>query len=491
MERVFLLLPVLIPVLGGITVYFIPKLKNRLANTVALCAVVLASVAAWFLILSGEREPFVILEMINGLRLELSLDGLGSFFLGLISVLWIIALIYAFGYMKNHEHLRMYFSFYVISYGVTCGIALAGNMLTLFFFYEMLTLVTIPLVIQPMTKLAKRAARKYMYFSVGGSAFAFFGLVCLIVCASSPDFVPGGAISAQTYEKYKELLDAVYVFTFLGFGVKGVVFPMCMWLPSATVAPTPTTALLHAVAVVKSGVFAIIRLTHYSYGAKILSGTPIQTWLILLVVFTILYGSSMALRETHFKRRLAYSTIANLSYILFGVLLFTQQGLVAGLLHFLFHSVIKIGAFFCAGNIITSTGREYTTQYKGAGRYMPVSFICFGICGLSLMGLPYFAGFVSKWQLCVAASAQGSAAAYIGIAVLLISALLTAVYMLSIVINAFMPCREEDKKDFEKMRRTDVRMLFGAVVPSVCAALFGFFSSYAVSIITECVKGVF
>ena len=212
----------------------------------------------------------------------------------------------------------MFFAYYVMTYGVTAGIALAGNLVTMYLCYEMLTLVTFPLVLFPMTKEAKRASRRYLYYSIGGAAFAFIGLVFVLSYSvtGNTEFMPGGILIPEAANAHRNLLLFVYVLAFFGFGVKAALFPLHGWLPKAAVAPTPVTALLHAVAVVKSGAFAILRFTYFSYGAWFLQGTWAQWAVMTGALLTIGYGSTMAVREIHWKRRLAYSTISNLSYIL-------------------------------------------------------------------------------------------------------------------------------------------------------------------------------
>lgn len=213
-------------------------------------------------------------------------------------------------------------------------------------------------------------------------------MVFIIIYGSGAGFTMGGILSPAAFEN-KNLLLTVYVLAFMGFGVKAAVFPLHGWLPKASVAPTPVTALLHAVAVVKAGAFAVIRLTYYSYGADFLRGTWAQYVVMGVAVFTILFGSSAALKQVHFKRRLAYSTVANLSYILFGVTLMSEAGLNAGVLHMLFHSIIKIGAFFAAGAVLHNTGKEYISELDGLGKKMPVTFTAFTVFALSLTGTRY------------------------------------------------------------------------------------------------------
>ncbi|MEG1743676.1 MAG: proton-conducting transporter membrane subunit, partial [Clostridia bacterium] len=289
--------------------------------------------------------------------------------------------------------LNVFYMFYTLTFGTTLGIAMSENLLTMYFFYELLTLVTLPLVIHPMTKKSSKAGRTYLYLSLAGSAFAFIGLVLLISNTGSAEFVLGGIMNG----KADNLNIFIYFLTFMGFGVKAVIFPVHIWLPQTTVAPTPVTALLHAVVVVKSGVFAIIRITYYNYGADYLRGTWAQTVCLIIVIFTILFGSVMSVKERHFKRRLAYSTISNLSYVLFGALLMTTAGFAAALLHMLFHAIIKICAFFCTGNVKYMTEREYCFQLDGLGKKMPLTFAAFTISAFALTGVPLFCGFVSKW----------------------------------------------------------------------------------------------
>ena len=253
----------------------------------------------------------------------------------------------------------------------------------------------------------------------------------------------GGVLENADISKTTMLI--LYVVTFFGFGVKAAVFPFHAWLPMASVAPTPVTALLHAVAVVKSGVFLIIRLTYFSYGTEYLYGSWAQKVVLAFAIFTCLYEAVMAVRERHFKRRLAYSTVSNLSYILFGVLLMTSTGLFAGLSHMLFHAIIKIGAFMCAGAFMHMTGREYIFELDGVGRRMPKTFAFFGIFSLALVGIPLFNGFVSKYWLIMAGFEEGSLLGIIGVVGLILAAFLCAMYMFTILVRAFFPRRGQDK----------------------------------------------
>ena len=269
--------------------------------------------------------------------------------------------------------------------------------------------------------------------------------------------MPGGVLDLQTAAGRKNLLLLVYVLAFFGFGVKAALFPLHVWLPRATVAPTPVTALLHAVAVVKSGAFAILRFTYFSYGAGFLKGSWAQWVVIVASIVTIVYGSTMAVREIHWKRRLAYSTISNLSYILFGAALMSPLGLAAALSHLVIHAFMKICSFFCAGAVMHQTGKTQVYELNGLGKRMPVTFGCLTVASLSLMGIPLFGGFISKWNLAQAAfdcgnqyqSGVGSWLPLAGVAVILYSALMTGIYMLSVLVRAYFPvadCQERGRQ---------------------------------------------
>lgn len=410
-------------------------------------------VLLWLIFRGREETHFVLFHLYGELTVMFHLDSMGKVFAGLISLLWPLAVLYSFEYMREEKRKTTFFSYYLMTYGVTAGIALAGNLVTLYLFYEMLTLATFPLVLFPMTKEAVRASRKYLYYSIGGAAFAFLGLVFVLNFSrnGTTEFLPGGVLDLNAANARRNTLLFIYLMGFYGFGVKAVVFPCHKWLPSATVAPTPVTALLHAVAVVKSGAFAILRLTYFSFGTEFLRGSWAQWIVMAAAMMTILYGSTMAVKEVHWKRRLAYSTISNLSYILLASSMMSPLGLAAALSHMVFHAFMKICSFFCAGAVMHQTGKTYVYELDGMGRRMPVTFGCLTVASLSLVGIPMFAGFISKWNIAKAAftcamegggshsGAGGSWLAFGAVAVLLYSALMTAVYMLTVLIRAYFP----------------------------------------------------
>lgn len=480
MNELFLLIPVFLPLVLGAVSYFVPFRAPEHRNAYVMVSLLVSAATVWVAALTVPETTLPILQFTDQLSFSLRLDGAGRLFSCLSATLWPLTALYAFDYMKHEGHHAMFYCFFTMSFGTAMGIAMAENILTMYLFYEMLTVTTIPLVMHGMTKVHNRAARKYMIYSFGGAAFAFAAVVFLILNGAD-SFVPGGHLSEVDNPALAQVL---YLFAFLGFGVKAAVFPFHGWLPTASVAPTPVTALLHAVAVVKAGAFALIRLTYYAYGTDFLSSTWAQYAVMAISAFTILYGSVSALRQKHFKRRLAYSTVSNLSYIAFAVTLMTPAGLLAAFCHLVFHSVIKICAFFAAGAVLHYSDREYVPQLEGLGRKMPVTFGLFAISALSLTGIPPFCGFFSKWYISTAALETGNGLAIAGVAVLLVSAFLTACYMLAPVIKAFFPRTGADH-DLATVKEANWRMLVPMAVCAATCILLGLFAHVPINLFRE------
>ena len=484
MNNTLLLVPVFLPIILGIASFWIPFKNQKHHNMFVALSLIFASASVWACAVTLPEEEMVLLTFTQNLNLTLKLDGAGKIFACLSATLWPLTALYAFDYMKHEKHLKMFYCFFTMAFGATMGIAMAANMLTMYLFYELLTLTTIPLVMHGMEHKHKYAARKYMLYSIGGAAFAFAGVVFLIINGAN-DFIFGGSIKDAADST---LAMTLFVFAFMGFGVKAAIFPLHSWLPTASVAPTPVTALLHAVAVVKAGAFALIRLVYYSYGTDFLSGTVAQSIVMAVCIFTILYGSVSALKQPHFKRRLAYSTISNLSYIAFAVTLMSRAGLIAAFCHLIFHSVIKIGAFFCAGSVLHNSGEEYIHKLEGLGKRMPLTFGFFTIFALALTGIPPLCGFFSKWYIATASVEGGSVLEIIGVVVLLISALLTAIYMLTPPIKAFFPAKDSAEPT-STAREADWRMLVPIGICAVLCILMGIYAQAPVNLI-ERVLGI-
>lgn len=450
MSPVLLLIPVLLPLLLGAAIPFIHLRSKKQREFYVMIVVTLNTLITYALMFTMPVDQTItILRLTDSLTVSLRMDGLSKVFAGLVAGMWPFASLYAFEYMRHEARQNYFFTFYTMTFGVTMGIACSANLMTFYLFYELLTLITMPLVMHSMDHRSIRAGIKYLKYSIGGAAFAFAGFMLIHYYAGSNEFVMGGLLTGQgmTGENMPILLFA-YVLTFFGFGVKAAVFPFHGWLPSAGVAPTPVTALLHAVAVVKSGVFAIMRVTFFLFGTEFLMGTWAQFVPMIFAIITIVFGSAMALKEQHMKRRLAYSTVSNLSYIVFGVTLMTPLGLVAALAHMIFHGIMKIALFFGAGAIMHQTGSEYVYEIDGYGKKMKKVFGVFLVASAALVGVPPLCGFASKWFLIEAAMDSGmywyerlqtSVLPWLGVAALLISALLTAVYLFVPWIRACFP----------------------------------------------------
>ncbi len=491
MKPAIMFVVVLLPVLTGIGVSILPFKKRRFMELFIEGLVIFNSLLVFGLLMNPPESPIAIVKFTGDLTLSFRIDGMSIVFGGLVAALWPLATLYSFEYMKHEKNERVFFLFYTMTYGVTLGIAFSEDLVTMYFFYELLTLVTVPLVMHTLTREAILASRKYLYYSLGGAAFGFIGLIFIIVYSISPDFVLGGSLDIAKIGGRTNILLLIYVLAFFGFGVKAAICPFNSWLPDAGVAPTPVTALLHAVAVVKAGAFAIIRLTYYCFGTDFLRGTWAQTVVMAATIFTIVYGCSRALKETHIKRRLAYSTISNLSYILFGVTIMTPLGLVGALSHMVFHAVMKICSFFCAGAIMYQTGKSYVHELDGFGRKMPWVFGIFTVSSLALMGVPGLCGFISKWNLANAAVSSDNSLAFAGVGALLISALLTAVYMLSIVIRAFFPANGFSYEKISDVKDPNWYMLLPLSLFVLAILFFGIYSAPIVSFFTKISEGLY
>ncbi|MCR4748538.1 MAG: proton-conducting membrane transporter [Lachnospiraceae bacterium] len=476
MNRYLPLIVVIIPILGSLIIPLIDNEHRKLRCIYIESLVLINTILVFLALINNTGEICEFIRFTGNLSISFRIDGLSVVFSALVAFLWPLATLYSFEYMTKEKHEKIFFMFYTMTYGVTLGIAMAEDFVSLYCFYELLTLVTVPLVIHSFSREAILAARKYLYYSLGGAAFAFIGMIFIITYSTTNEFTYGGVLDMAKVGDRANILLLIYVLTFMGFSVKAAMFPFSGWLPQAGVAPTPVTALLHAVAVVKSGAFAIMRITYYSFGADFVRGTWAQNIVMLFTVFTIVYGCSKALKETHLKRRLAYSTISNLSYILFGVTLMTPLGLVGALSHLVFHAFMKISSFFCAGAIMHQTEKHYIHELDGLGRRMPITFCIFTVSSLALMGVPGLAGFVSKWNLATAAAQSNNRLGYIGIGALLISALLTAIYMMSIVMRAFEPGNDFNDEKISQYKDPNILMILPLVIFTIVVIIFGLHS---------------
>ena len=474
MNSLFLTVPIALPILGGFWI-LLHKFhdKNRMIFTETVA--ILTSLCVLFAIFTVGTEPVIVYSFTNDFSITFKLDGPGRLFAGMVAVMWPLVLLYAFEYMHQAHRKNVFFAFYIMTYGVTLGVALAADIVTMYVFFEMLTLVTIPLVSHYETHDSLYAGRKYAGYTIGGASLSFMAVVLATVYGQSGSFIYGGSIGG---DYNATLMQIAFLLGFFGFGAKAAVFPLHDWLPTASVAPTPVTALLHAVAVVNSGVFAVMRITWYVFGTDFLSGTTVQIICLVTAEFSLLFGAVKALRERHFKRRLAYSTMSNLSYMLFGIMLMTPEGFVGGMAHMLFHGVIKMTLFLAAGAFMHVTGNSYIYEVNGVGKKMPVTFICYTLGALSLTGIPLFCGFISKWSLLTAGGNSGTPWGIAGVFCLIASAFLCAMYTLNVSVRAFFPVTGKDRYGKgDRTKEAGTLMLIPIVFFTVVNILFGVFSS--------------
>ena len=425
----------LIPVAGAIV---IPVFRNQpnLRETVTLLTAALLCLAVFGLlqpVLSGARPELHLVDVAQGLTLAFQVEPLGMLFALVASTLWIVNSIYSIGYMRANKEPRQtgFYVCFAIALASTMGIAFAKNLFTLFLFYEALTLATYPLVAHKADAAAMRGGRIYLILLLGTSLVLFLpAIIATWVLTGTLDFTPGGILADKASPALTAMLLALFAF---GIG-KAALIPLHFWLPAAMVAPTPVSALLHAVAVVKAGVFAITKVVVYIFGLDTLKQTGANDWLIVVASLSLLIASLVALSRDNLKARLAYSTVSQLAYVVLGAALATTTSIIGSGLQIVMHAAGKITLFFCAGAIYTAHHLTEVSQMTGIGRKMPITMLAFLIGSLSIIGLPPFGGAWSKWTLALGALEAGQA---IVVGVLMLSSLLSVGYLLPIVARGF------------------------------------------------------
>ncbi|MEQ8664564.1 MAG: proton-conducting transporter membrane subunit [Rhodospirillales bacterium] len=414
-----------------------PNVREAVSIAVATTVFILV-VQVYNAFSAGVPVEVTLLEMLPGLTITFKVEPLGMIFAGIASFLWIVTTVYAIGYMRGHHERNQtrFFICFAVAIGSALGVAFAGNMVTLFLCYEVLTVSTFPLVAHHGTEESKKAGRTYLGILLGTSVgLQLFAIIWTWVLTGTLDFRDGGVFDDSIQGPFVGILLALYVY---GIG-KAALMPVHRWLPAAMVAPTPVSALLHAVAVVKAGVFTVVKVVVYIFGIDLLAAEPSAGWLVYMAGFTIIAASVVAMRQDNLKRRLAYSTVSQLSYVIIAAALLTPLSEVGAAFHIAAHAFGKITLFFAAGSILVAAHKTNVSQLNGIGRRMPITMAAFAIGALSMIGLPPTAGFVSKWYIL-----QGAIAAdhMVAAAVVVISTLLNAAYFLPIVFAAFF--RKED-----------------------------------------------
>lgn len=492
-----LLLPILFPIAIGILM-LLPEPEKRKNLTEAekrtfysICTglVLIANGISVFRAVFTSNEMVTLFTLHKQLPIVFHVDELGKLFALLVTIIWICGGFFAFSYMKHEKNEKRYFAFYLILYGVLIGLDFSGNMITMYAFYELMTLCSFPLVIHNQSKEAVMAALKYLLYSFFGAYMALFGIYFMIKYANTLSFTPGGTLSSLALEN-KPLLLLVTFLMLLGFGVKAGMFPVHGWLPTAhPAAPAPASAVLSAI-IVKSGIFAMIRVAYYIIGADFIRGTWVQTVWLTLSLITVFLGSMLAYGEKVLKKRLAYSTVSQVSYIIFGLALLNPISMAGSLLHVTAHALIKCTLFLVAGAIIYKTGCTKVDELSGIGKRMPVTMWCYTIASLGLIGIPPTGGFISKWYLAGGALDSGIKIFSIaGPVVLLVSALLTAGYLLPVSIHGFLPGEDFDGSSFKKCE-PDKYMLIPMIILTTLSVLIGLFPNPLIQYFTGLISRV-
>jgi multicomponent Na+:H+ antiporter subunit D len=436
------------------------------------------------LILDGNKIVFTIAQVVPGVALKFRVDALGMLFALVSSSLWIVTTAYSIGYMralKEHSQTR-YFVFFALALSATVGVAFSANLLTLYLFYEMLSFATYPLVTHHQDKEARASGRKYLLYIVGTS----IGIVlpAMLICYNMTGTLEFSMQGIFAGTEHKATITVLLLMLVLGFAKVGIM-PLHSWLPAAMVAPTPVSALLHAVAVVKVGAFSVLRVLTGVFGINLLTNLHLGTVICYIAGFTVITASLIALTQDGLKRRLAFSTIGQLSYIVLGVALLSPKGMIGGMTHIAMHAFGKITLFFCAGAIFVATGKKNISEMVGIGKRMPVTMIAFFIGSLSVIGLPPTGGFFSKWYLVLGTIQADQMPMLI---ILLTSSLLNAAYFFPIVYKAFF-CTAEESMYEDTIQEAPVWCVAPLVVTAVVSIILFFYPTLFLNLATLAIGG--
>jgi len=482
-----MLLALCVPLIGAALIGLAGRISANLREAATLATSLTLIAVVWSLlpdIFAGLRPAVTLSEVLPGISVAFQVEPLGMMFAALASGLWLVNSIYSIGYMRGNreKHQTRFYVMFAVSLAATMGIALAGNLFTLFLFYEMLTLSTYPLVAHKGDPATVRSARVYLGVLIFASiALLLPAIVWTYLVAGTGDFTPGGVLAGHIDGPQIGLLLALFVFG----AAKAAVMPVHRWLPSAMVAPTPVSALLHAVAVVKAGVFVITKVIVYIFGIDFLFAAPSSGWLPFAAAFTIIAASLVALRQENLKRLLAYSTIGQLSYVVLASATLKPLGEVGAAVHMVAHAFGKITLFFAAGAIYTASKKTELGQLHGIGRRMPVTMTAFTIGALSMIGVPPTGGFVSKWFILAGAFEADN---YMVLATIIASTALNAAYFLPIIYFAWFG---RDRTPADKQHgEAPFAAVLALAVTAVLTVAFFFFNQPLIDLESQLVRGV-
>ena len=480
------LLSIFFPILSGLYILIGPGLQKR--NTllaVTGTSFLITAFLGIIIILKGNVD-ILLFSFGKNMNLYFYIDDTGRLFACVITLIWVLAGFYSFEYMKHEKEEKRYFGFYLILFGILYALTFAGNLITYYLFYEMMTLLSVPLVLHSKTKEAIMGGLKYLFYSLFGAYMVLFGIYFLNKYTNTLDFTAGGTLDMTSISGHEGLLLIVTFFMIVGFGVKAGMFPLHAWLPTAhPVAPAPASAVLSGI-IVKMGVLGVIRVVFYLIGPDFIRGTWVQTAWTTLTLITVFMGSMLAYREKITKKRLAYSTVSQISYILFGLSMLHPQSMDGALLHVVFHAIITSTLFMTAGAIIYKTGKTKVEDLVGIGKEMPLTIWCYTLASAALIGIPPASGFISKWHLAIGSLESGIPAfSWLGPVILLISALLTAGYLLPITVHGFLPGNDYAQNSWEK-KEPAAMMVVPIGILAIFAVLLGIFPNP----LTDFIKGI-
>lgn len=442
-----ILLPILLPMIIGLGILIGKEPKKRSTLLLVSGAGLAATAASVFYVLTLGDVEVTLFYLTKNLPIYYHVDDIGRIFAGIVAIVWVLGGIFSFVYMKHEHKNKRYYGFYLLVFGILNSLVFSGNMITFYFFYELMTILSAPLVFHTQTKASIMAGLKYMFYSFCGAYMVLFGIYFLSKYGTTLTFTAGGVLDTSLAAGNEGILLLAAFFMILGFSVKAGMFPLHAWLPVAhPVAPAPASAVLSGI-IVKMGVLGIIRVVYYLFGAAFIRGTWVQTAWMVLALITIFMGSMLAYWEKELKKRLAYSTVSQVSYILLGLAIGNEVAFTGAMLHVICHAFIKSALFLCAGAIIFETGKKQVEELRGIGKEMPITIWCYTFASLALIGIPPTGGFLSKWYLAMG-SLKGGMKIFDWLCpvVLLVSALLTAGYLLPITINGFLPGAEFGRK---------------------------------------------
>lgn len=510
-----ILLSIFVPILAGVCLLVLPEKKIGKAHLLLIVGIAYLLTGALVIgaLIGSYNVTFTLFYLTASLPVCFHIDEISVLFAALTLIVFLCAGFFSFEYMKHEKKEKRYYGFYLIVSGVLNALCFSGNLITFYLFFEMLTLTSMPLVLHGGSREAIMAGLKYLFYSLCGAYMALFGIYFIWKNSSTLTFTAGGVLNLAVGAGGNNLLTSATggagngvnaaagghgilliaaCVCLLGFGVKAGMFPMHAWLPTAhPVAPAPASAVLSAV-IVKAGVLAVVRVVYYIFGPDFLQNTWVQTVWLLLTLITVFMGSMLAYREPVLKKRLAYSTVSQLSYILFGLAVMNVTSITGGLLHVLAHGFIKAVLFLVAGAVIYTTGRTRVEELRGIGKEMPLTMWCYTFASLGLIGIPPTGGFISKWYLAIGSlqsnlpsfAVVGPIFRWLGPVILLASALLTAGYLLPLTIRGFLPGADYDYTHLQR-REPSPWMTIPIVILTILSLLIGLFPN----MITERIIG--